>query len=47
MKISLFPLALVAALAGIGEAGTCTAGFLYCGQSLLNIGEFFASFTSV
>ncbi|KAF5608595.1 uncharacterized protein FSUBG_4523 [Fusarium subglutinans] len=45
MKISIAPLVLVAALAGFGEAYTCTARFMYCGQALLEAGEPFASST--
>ncbi|KAF5989671.1 hypothetical protein FBULB1_674 [Fusarium bulbicola] len=45
MKISFAPLVLVAALAGFGEAYTCTARSLYCGQHLLQLGEPFASST--
>ncbi|KAF4500981.1 hypothetical protein FAGAP_2822 [Fusarium agapanthi] len=40
MKISFAPLILVAVLAGFGEAGTCDARFLYCGQTLLELDAF-------
>ncbi|KAF5672851.1 hypothetical protein FCIRC_8285 [Fusarium circinatum] len=40
MKISIAPLVLVAALAGFGEAYTCIARSLYCGQHLLQFDTF-------